>query len=183
MSIKDLKKHKMWIGLQFSKSLIAKKIKKYSRIYYPQAFDIASHVLAIIYINRKFYVYESTIEENKQEGLNSGCRHYPLKKFLRIEKKAISEYVLYPINFDFKILDENLGNSYAYSTIKDLMLSAILKKNNKNPDRIGKICSEFLADAYKPIQKYYDLKAWQITPAHWQRYCEEQKLKSIKLTN
>lgn len=182
MSIKDLKKSKMWVGLQFGNSLIAKKIKKYSKIYYPDALDWASHVLAVIYTNRRFYVYESTIGDNKPEGLNSGCRHYTLKKFLRIEKKAVPEYVLYPINFDFKVLDNNLGCCYAYCTIRDLMLSAILKKGNA-PDRVGKICSEFLADAYKPIQKYYDLKAWQITPVHWQRYCEEQNFKSIKLTN
>lgn len=180
MAIKDLKKHKMWVGLQFSDSLIAKQIKRYTKIYYPDAGDrIASHVIAVIYHHRKFYVYESTIAENKKEGLNSGCRHYPLKKFFKLEENAINQYVLYPINFNFEILDKNLGNAYAYGQIKDLMLSATFKKKKPSPDRVGKICSEFLADAYLPIQKYFNLKSWQITPIHWQRYCEEQKLDSV----
>lgn len=180
--IKDLKKAKMWIGLQFSDSVIAKQIQKYSKIYYPEVGNrIASHVIAVIYHHRKFYVYESTIADNKKEGLNSGCRHYTFKKFLALEEKAPMQYIFYPINFNFEVLDKNLGCCYAYGTIKDLILSATFKKY-KPVDRVGKICSEYLADAYKPIQNYFSLNAWQVTPCHWQRYCEELNLPYIKLT-
>lgn len=181
MAIKDFKKYKMYIGLQFGKSLIANQIKKYSKVYYPQSGDnLATHVVALIYHHRKFYIYESTIAENKKEGLNSGARHYTLKKFLRIEEKAIPEYIFYPMHFNLAKLDENLGCSYAFGTIKDLILAGTFKKS-KAKDRTGVICSEYLALANKEICKYFNLPPYAITPAHWQRFCEEQNLNGLTL--
>ena len=179
MAIKDLKKSKMWIGLQFGNSLIAKQIKKYSKVYYPYTNKLATHVIALVYQYGHFYVYEATIASNKTFGLNSGARHYTLKKFFKIEEKSLREYVFYPIKFNKRILDDRLGESYAFGSIKDLILAGTFKNNGKQKDRTGVICSEYLALAYKDIQKYFNLPAYCITPAHWQRYCEEMGLTPV----
>ena len=167
----------MYVGLQFGKSLIAKKINSLTKVYYPDVKERATHVIALIYHNRKFFVYESTIASNAKYGLNSGARHYTFRKFLELEN--IDEYVFYPIGFDLEVLDERLGEQYAFASIKDLMLAGVFNKNGKQKDRTGVICSEYLALAYKDICKYFNLPAYCITPAHWQRYCEEKTLEKV----
>ena len=96
----NLDKTKTYIGLQFGKSLIAKKIAKYSKIYCPNVDKVPTHIIALVYRLDDWFIYESTHTARLELGLNSGCRHYKQDKFNKLEN--IEEYKFYQINLDFK---------------------------------------------------------------------------------
>jgi len=170
-------KEKTYIGLQFGKSLIAKKIAKYSKIYCPHTDKVPTHIIALVYRLGDWFIYESTHTARLELGLNSGVRHYKQDKFCKLED--VSEYKFYQIDLDFKALDELLGEQYAMASIKDLMLAGINKNNGKQKDRQGYICSEYVASAYKPIAEYFSLPEWCITPAHWYKYVLDKDIKEV----
>lgn len=174
----NLDKTKTYIGLQFGKSLIAKKIAKYSKIYCPNVDKVPTHIIALVYRLDDWFIYESTYTARLELGLNSGVRHYKQDKFSQLED--INEYKFYQIDLDFKALDELLGEQYAMASIKDLMLAGIKKDNGKQDDRQGLICSEYIARAYYPIKEYFSLPAWCITPAHWYKYILDNNIKEVE---
>lgn len=174
----NLDKTKTYIGLQFGTSLIAKKIAKYSKIYCPNVDKVPTHIIALVYRLGDWFIYESTHTARLELGLNSGCRHYKQDKFSQLED--INEYKFYQIDLNFKALDELLGEQYAMSSIKDLMLAGIKKNNGKQNDKQGLICSEYIARAYYPIKEYFLLPAWCITPAHWYKYVLDNNIKEVK---
>ena len=171
-------KKKTYIGLQFGKSLIAKKIEKYSKIYCPYAEKVPTHIIGLVYRLGEWQIYESTHTARLELGLNSGVRHYNEEKFKKLED--ISEYKFYQLNLDFKALDKLLGEQYAMASIKDLMLAGIHKNNGKQKDRQGYICSEYIATAFTPIVDYFKLPAYCITPAHFMQYIIDNNIKEIK---
>ena len=176
----NLDKTKTYVGLQVGTSLISKKIQKYSKVYCLDADFCPSHVIALVHKNNKWFIYESTHTAKPELGLNSGARHYDCEKFLKIEDNKLDQYHFYQIDLDINVLDELLGEKYAMASIKDLMLSAIFKNNGKQVDRVGVICSEYVAMSYPPISKYFDLPNWCITPAHWKRFVDGNNISEVK---
>lgn len=172
-------KTKTYIGLQFGTSLIAQKIKKYSKIYCPHVEEIPTHIIALRYMFNDFYVYESTHTARLELGLNSGVRHYKQDKFKILEKNALDMYKFYQLDLDTQVLDELLGEQYAMASIKDLMLAGIHHNNGKQKDRQGYICSEYIASAYYPIRQYFNLPAWCITPAHFMKYIIDNNIAEV----
>lgn len=176
-----MNRNKTYIGLQFGNSLIADKIAKYSKVYYPNSDKTATHVVGLVFLNGKWFIYESTHTPRPELGLNGGARHMNLNKFKELEKDNLNLYEFYEVKLDKIKLDELLGEQYAMQSIKDLMLAGILKNNGKQKDRTGVICSEYMALANNDICNYFNLPAYCITPQHWYRYVRENNCKKIDI--
>jgi len=174
-----LDKNRIYLGLQYGNSKIAKEIKRFSKRYAPNSKHIPTHVCAFVY--RKdlgvWYVYESHLKGCGKHGVPSGVRRYSLEKWLQIEAKALKEFKAIPLDFNFIELEDIVGHRYGKGDIMSLMLAAIKRNNGAQKDRKGFICSEYLAIAYPAICKFFDnLPPWCVTPAHFQNYIESKGL-------
>ncbi|DAB06232.1 TPA: hypothetical protein CPT92_07065 [Candidatus Gastranaerophilales bacterium HUM_13] len=177
-NFEKLNKRKTYIGLQYGTSLIAKKIRKYSKSYAPNSKEIPTHVFALVFRLGEWWVYESHAKGFKKLGIPEGVRRYTIDKWLEIEKKTQEEFKLYPLKLNFKTLEKNIGFPYGTGDIESLLRAAIFHRNGKQKDRPGLICSEYIALCSEDIQKFCNLPAWCITPAHFQHYIDTKGIKA-----
>lgn len=176
-----LNKKKTYLGLQFGRSLIAKTIAKFSKMYCPTQKLIATHALAFVYENDSWQVYESHLKAEPILNIPSGVRTYSVADWLKIEENSLVEFRAYPIKLDIGELKKHIGEKYGTGDIKSLLRAAVFHSNGKQKDRDGLICSEYIALAFKPIQKYYKLPPHCITPAHFQNFVNVRKsIKAVK---
>ena len=176
--MEKLDKTKTYLGLQYGTSLIAKKIKKYSKCYAPDSDNIPTHVLAIVYrenAGNTWWIYESHADAHKKLGIPAGVRRFKKDKWLEVEKDTQNEFECVELDLNFETLEEHIGEQYGTGDIAALMRAAILNRNGKQKDRNGLICSEYIALAYPKICEYYDLPPHCITPAHFQEYIDKEK--------
>ena len=172
----SLNPKKTYLGLQYGKSFVAKKIVKYSKIYAPNSEKIPTHVFALIFCYGNWRIYESHLKAYKKQGVPSGVRRYKSAKWLEIEQNNLNEFEAVEYHFSRKLLEEFIGQSYGLGDIKALMGAALLKNNGEQKDRQGLICSEYLALADKgQICNFSGLKPHCITPAHFQNFLDVQK--------
>ena len=176
--INKLDPQKTYIALQYGTSRIAKKIKKYTKIYCPESTEVPTHILALVFRLGDWWIYESHLKGNKKLGIPSGVRRYKLSIWLK--KENVAEYKFYPIKVSLKKLEEYVGQPYGTGDIASLLLSALLHNNGKQKDREGLICSEYIALCIPAVCKYLSLPAWCITPAHFKRYFDEIGLDEVK---
>ena len=176
IDFEKLDKHKIYLGLQYGKSLISKEIRKFSKCYAPNSKDIPTHVFAIVYRLDNWWIYESHLKGHSDYGVPSGVRRYKLDVWLQIEKKSQEEFVAVPLDMDFKLLEHYIGFGYGVGDIKSLFKAAIFHTNGKQKDRKGYICSEYLALCAPYVAEAYKLPAYCITPAHFQDYAENHHL-------
>ena len=170
-----LNKNKTYLGLQFGRSIIAKTIAKFSKMYCPTEKQTATHALAFVYENECWNIYESHLKPEPDFKIPSGVRRYKLADWLQIEENSLVEFRAYPIKLDVEELKKHIGEKYSKGDIKSLLRAALFHTNGKQKDRDGLICSEYIALAYKPIQKYFKLPPHCITPAHFQNYVNARK--------
>jgi hypothetical protein len=169
-----------YIALQFStKTLVAKKIIKYSKCYCPNSQDVPTHILALSYENGSWWIYESHLKGCKALGIPSGVRRYKADKWLVAEMNNLNEFKAYPLDLDLDKLGGYVGYSYGIGDIKELMKAGLFHKNGKQKDRKGYICSEYIALCYNPICEYYSLPAHCITPAHFKDYVDTHNIESV----
>lgn len=175
----NLNKKKIYLGLQYGTSFIAKEIKKFSKEYAPNSKEIPTHVLAFVYRLGDWWIYESHAKGFKNLGVPTGVRRYRLSIWKHIESDAQNQFKVYPLNIDFKSLENYIGQHYGIGDIKSLMKAAIFNSNGNQKDREGLICSEYIALCFSDICKFYGLPAWCITPAHFQNYLDLKRIKEV----
>ncbi len=179
INFEELDKKRTYVGLQYGTSLIAKKIRKYSKCYAPNSKEIPTHVLALIYRLGEWWVYESHADGHKSKGVPAGVRRFTVEKWLEIEKKTQNEFKAYPLKLNFKTLEKNIGFPYGTGDIESLLRAAIFHSNGKQKDRPGLICSEYIALCSKEIRDFCKLPAWCITPAHFQNYFDSHNINPV----
>lgn len=173
IDFETLDKNKIYLGLQYGESFIANKIRTFSKEYAPDSKDIPTHVLAFVYRLGDWWIYESHSKGEKELGVPSGVRRYKLPVWLEIEKDTQDQFAAIPFDFDFKSLENYIGQPYGMGDIRSLLKAAIFHSNGKQKDRLGLICSEYLALCAPYIPEFYNLPAYCITPAHFQDYIDK----------
>lgn len=176
----NLDKNIKYIALQFStKSLVAKKIIKYSKCYCQGSKQVPTHILALSYENGTWWIYESHAKGCKALGIPSGVRRYKADKWLVLEMKNLDEFKAYALDLDLDKLGEYVGYPYGLGDIKELMKAGLFHTNGKQKDRKGYICSEYIALCYPQICEFYSLPAHCITPAHFKDYLDRHNIESV----
>lgn len=176
IDFKTLDKSKIYLGLQYGTSFIAKKIRSFSKCYAPDSKRIPTHVLAFVFRLGEWWVYESHMKGDKDLGVPEGVRRFKLKIWLEIEKNTLCEFRAVPFDIDYKSLENYIGQPYGSGDIRNLLKAAIFHSNGKQKDRQGLICSEYIALCAPHICDYYKLPAYCITPAHFQDYLDKNKI-------
>lgn len=177
MRLNDLDTSKTYIGLQYGNSLIAKEIRRFSKDYAPNSKEIPTHVCGLVFRYGEWYVFESHADSVKRFLIPSGVRHFRADNWEKIEPKCGSEYKFYEMPLDEKSLEEFIGQPYSIGDIASLLRVAITNNNGSQKDRKGLICSEYIANCCPTITKYFNLPPYCITPAHFQRYIDENGIK------
>ena len=67
INFEELDKKQKYIGLQYGSSLIANKIRKYSKCYAPNSKEIPTHVLAFVFRLGEWWIYESHADGHKSK--------------------------------------------------------------------------------------------------------------------
>ena len=174
-----LDKNKTYIGLQYgSKSLIAKLIRRCTKIYAKDCEDLPTHVLAFVY-EGDWKIYESHLERQEKFCIDSGTRCIDLSTWKEIEEKSLSSFKAYPAKLSIYQLKKNLFKPYGVEDIKNLLRVWILRNNGTQKDGKGLICSEYIALAYPEICKYFKLPAYCITPAHFEKFLKDKNIKAF----
>lgn len=183
MNLTKLNKRKTYIGLQYGNSLIAKEIRRFSKEYAPNSKEIPTHICGLVYRLGEWWVFESHANGVKDLGIPSGVRHYRASVWNKVEPKCDAEYKIFPLPLDIKNLEIFIGQPYSIGDIKSLLRVSIFnRKNGKQKDRNGLICSEYIANCCAKITKFYDLPAHCITPAHFQNYIDVSGIESEVIT-
>lgn len=178
-----LDKNKTYLGVQYGEGFISKKIRKYSKMYAPNSKQIPTHVLALVYENDSWYIYESHARGFKDLAIAAGVRRFTAEKWKIAESEAQEQFFAYELVIDKKTLKKHLGEPYSLGDIRSLFFAALLHRNGKQKDREGLICSEYMALCYPDICETYALPAWCITPAHFQDYFDNKGQEYIKNIN
>lgn len=157
-------------GVDYSKTIleVLEQIASEDGFYYKQRTNL----------NRQIKDKEAVVEEMVR-SIPEGVRRYTIDKWLEIEKKTQEEFKLYPLKLNFKTLEKNIGFPYGTGDIESLLRAAIFHRNGKQKDRPGLICSEYIALCSEDIQKFCNLPAWCITPAHFQNYLDSNNIKPV----
>lgn len=179
INIDKLDKRKTYIVLEYGTSAVSKLIQKLTKDYYPKAKKIPSHVLALVYEDKVWRIYESHMKAEDEFGIPSGVRTYQYDIFQEAFPNTNKYGVVYPCRFNKKRLKDLLGQPYGMGDIAALLRVGITKKNGTQKDRKGYICSEYLAVCCAKIRRYLKLKSHCITPIHWLKYLEENNIKPI----
>lgn len=179
INIAKLDKRRTYILLEYGTSIISKMIQRFSQEFGPPRRVVPSHVLALVYEDKVWRVYESHFNPEPDADLPSGSRTYTLDKLKQVFPQTYYKGVVYPVRFNKRKLKDYLGQPYGLGDIAALMRASILNRNGKQSDRRGVICSEYLALCCKKICQYFDLKPHCITPAHWLRYLVENNIKPL----
>lgn len=173
----SLNKCKMYVGLQYGTSFVAKQIRKFSKEYAPESKEIPTHVCALKYRYGTWWIFESHIKGNDKLGIAKGVHRIKQEIWEKVENK--SEYKVFPMSFSIRKLEDYIGQPYGKGDIKELMKASIFHNNGRQKDRDGIICSEYLALCNDKICKYYNLPAWCITPAHFQNYIDKKHIQEV----
>lgn len=179
ININKLDKRRTYIALEFGTSAISKVIQRLTKDFCPEEAKVPSHVLALVYENGCWNVYESHMKPKKDYCIPSGVRTYKYKVFQEAFPKVIERSRVFQIRLTKKQLKKYLGQPYGVGDIVALMRAAIHNSNGKQKDHKGIICSEYLALACASIRKYFNLKPWCITPAHWLAFLTRNEYKEI----
>lgn len=179
IDITKLDKRKTYIVLEYGTSAISKLIQKLTKDYYPKAKRIPSHVLALVYEDKVWRIYESHMKPEDEFGIPSGVRTYRYEVFKEAFPNTNKYGVVYPCRFNKRRLKDLLGQPYGIGDIAALLRVGITKKNGTQKDRKGYICSEYLACACTKVCKYFGLRPHCITPAHWLKYLVDNKIESV----
>lgn len=179
INLDKLDKRKTYIVLEFGTSAIARTIQRLTRDYCPEERKLPSHVLALVYENKCWNVYESHMKPEKDYGIHSGVRTYPYKIFKEAFPEIVERGRVFYCKLKKKQLKKYLGQPYGVGDIVALLRAAIHHNNGKQKDRKGIICSEYLALACAPIRRYFNLPAWCITPAHWLAFLTRNNYQEI----
>ena len=177
MQLNNLDTSKTYIGLQYGNSFIAKEIRKFSKDYAPDSNEIPTHVCGLVFRFGEWWVFESHADGIRKFLIPSGVRHYRAENWENIEPKCDSEYKFYELPLDEKSLEEFIGQPYGVGDIGSLLRAAILNRNGKQKDRRGLICSEYIANCCPAITEYFNLPSYCITPAHFQKYIDDNGIK------
>lgn len=173
-----LDKRAKYCLLEYGTGIIAKQIKRFSKIYCPGTEEIPTHVAMAVYRLGKWWIYESHAKPNKDLGIPSGVRRYTAEKWLEFENPE--HFKAYKVRLNFYEMEEHIGESYGMDDIKALMHAAIHKSNGKQKDRKGLICSEYFALCCREVREYFNnLPCWCITPAHIQFYFNKTGKKAV----
>lgn len=179
INITKLDKRRTYIVLEYGTSVISKLIQKFTKQFAPASSKVPSHVLALVFEDKVWRVYESHMNPNIDGHLPSGCRTYTLDKLQEIFPKTYEKGVVYQVRLSKRKLKDYLGQPYGVGDIASLMRGSLLKNNGRQKDRNGIICSEYLALCCKKICKYFNLKPHCITPAHWLTYLVKNNIERI----
>lgn len=173
IDFEKLDKESTYLCVQYGDGFISKKIRKYSQQYAQDSNKIPTHVLALVYENDDWNIYESHADANKKLKIPSGVRKLSLNLWKQFEKETQNQFRAYKLDLDREELKKHIGECYSLGDIKSLFLAAIFHTNGKQKDRNGLICSEYMALCYPKICEHYNLPAWCITPAHFQDYFDK----------
>lgn len=179
IDLSKLDKRRTYIVLEYGTGAISKIIQNLTKEYCPQAKQVPSHVLALVYEDKVWRVYESHMKAEKDYDIPSGVRTYEYTVFEKVFPKIVKKGEVYQIRFNKKKLKNLLGQSYGIGDIEALLRASVLNRNGKQKDRKGIICSEYLADCCAKIRRYLRLPAHCITPAHWLRYLLENNIPRV----
>lgn len=171
----SLDKNKTYIGLQYGEGFISKKIRKYSKRYAKNSERIPTHVLAFVYENDGWKIYESHARGFKNLEIAAGVRRMTLEQWQKAEAETLDQFIAVEMPLNLDVMKKHLGEAYSLGDIRSLFLAAIFHRNGKQKDRDGLICSEYMALCYPPICEKYNLPPWCITPAHFQDYIDCSK--------
>lgn len=167
-----LDKSKTYLAVQYGEGLISKKIRKYSKQYAPNSKKIPTHVLALVFEEETWFIYESHARALKEFAIAAGVRRFPVDEWKIVEKDTQEQFEAYELEINKEELKKHIGEPYSVGDIRSLFFAALLHNNGKQKDRNGLICSEYMALCYPKICEFYGLPAWCITPAHFQDYIE-----------
>ncbi len=179
MKLNNLDKSKTYIGLQYGQSLIAKEIRRFSKDYAPESKEIPTHVCGLVFRYGEWWIFESHADGIKKYLIPSGVRHYRAENWEKVEPKCSSEYKFFELPLEEKKLEEFIGQPYGIGDIESLLRAAIFNRNGKQKDRKGMICSEYIASCCLPITEYFELQPYCITPAHFQKYIDDNNIKEV----
>lgn len=179
INITKLDKRRTYIVLEYGTSLVSKMIQEFTDEFVPPGKYPPTHVLALVYEDKIWRVYESHMKSELDGRIPSGTRTYPLDTLKEVFPQTYSRGVVYQVRLNKKKLKNLLGQPYGIGDIAALMRASILNRNGKQKDRKGYICSEYLACACNKVRTYLGLPAHCITPAHWLTYLVENKIKPI----
>lgn len=169
---------KTYIGLEYGSSSIAKIIAKYTREYCYNREHIPSHIFALVYDEgcKQWMIYESHMKGSSMGCLASGVRRYYRVILQKVFPQVCFSSDVYQLDLDKEVLNKLIGKPYGVGDIFALMKASLAHNNGKQKNRIGYICSEYIALAFKPIQQYFNLPSWCITPSHFLRYVLDNKI-------
>lgn len=173
----QLDKKKTYVGLQCSKTLLGKKIVKYSKEYAPNSSRIPSHVMGLKFRYGSWWIFESHITGNKKYNIRDGVVRTRQDVWEKIENPE--EYEVYPLKLKVRKLEEYIGLPYGVGDIKELLQASLFHTNGKQKDHNGLICSEYIALCNDYVCKYYNLPAYCITPAHFQNYFDSKNIQAV----
>ena len=179
IELAKLDKRRTYIVLEYGTSTISKLIQKFTEEFGPGNRRVPSHVLALVYEDNCWRVYESHMKSELDGEIPSGVRTYTIDKLKQVFPQTYYKGVVYQVRLNKRKLKDFLGQPYGVGDIASLMRASILNRNGKQADRRGIICSEYLAKCCKKICLYFDLKPHCITPAHWLRYLVENNIKPL----
>ena len=179
INVTKLDKRRTYIVLEYGTSLVSKAIQEFTEEFAPPGRNVPTHVLALVYEDKIWRVYESHMKSELDGKIPSGVRTYPLDTLKEVFPQTYNRGVVYQVRLNKKKLKNLLGQPYGIGDIAALMRASILNRNGKQKDRKGIICSEYLACCCKKICEYLGLPAHCITPAHWLTYLVENKIKPI----
>ena len=114
------------------------------------------------------------IKENITEKMTENSKRFE-ENLSRLEDKQDKHNSVIERQF---LLEKNIGFPYGTGDIESLLRAAIFHRNGKQKDRPGLICSEYIALCSEDIQKFCNLPAWCITPAHFQHYIDTKGIKA-----
>lgn len=175
IDFKELDTKETYLGMQYGEGFISKKIRKYSKRYAPKSAKIPTHVLAFVYEEGEWFVYESHARGLKDLAITAGVRRFTVEQWKIVEEHAQDQFVAIKLDIDREELKKHIGEPYSLGDIRSLFFAAIFHRNGKQKNRDGLICSEYMSLCYPKICEAYNLPAWCITPAHFQDYFDNLK--------
>lgn len=179
INLDKLDKRRTYVVFEFGTSAIAKTIQRLTKDFCSEAKQLPSHVLALVYEDGCWNVYESHLKPVKDYAIPSGVRMYKFSVFKEVFPDIVERGRVFTIRINKKQLKKYLGQPYGIGDIVALMRASIHHNNGKQKDRKGIICSEYLALACAKIRKYFNLPAWCITPAHWLAFLTRNEYKEV----
>lgn len=187
IDVKKLDKRRTYAVLEYGTSWISKAIhnltKDIVQSRYPEVKQMPSHILILAYTNRQWIVYESHLAAVHKYHLPSGTRTYTWETFKQAFPKIVeSTGDVYPLRVKEDKLVSLLNQPYGIGDIKELAKYLTFKglDYNKQEDKPGYICSEYVATCCSAIRKYFHRQPYQITPAHFLLYFLNSRIPKVK---